>query len=97
VPSLTSVAGIDITANRLFGPQPRTATYLCIWKIHYGHIKTLLSSASAGKILMAAGNALRFNFSDPLNAPAADYIVPIDPDGETMAHLCTQLTQVIMQ
>jgi hypothetical protein len=73
--------GIDITANRLFGPQPRTATYLCIWEVHLGHIKAIFS-ASDGWILAAAGNAFRLNFADYPNAPAAEYLLPIDPDGK---------------
>ncbi|KII92575.1 hypothetical protein PLICRDRAFT_134291 [Plicaturopsis crispa FD-325 SS-3] len=73
------IDGIDITANRLFGPQPRTSTYLCIWEIHVGSIKALLSAAE-GQVLLAAGNAFRFGFADSLNAPAAEYMLPVDPD-----------------
>ncbi|KAG6911117.1 hypothetical protein DXG01_003857 [Tephrocybe rancida] len=74
------ILGLDITANRLFGPQPRTATYICIWEINLGATKALLSAAE-GRLLAAAGNAFRLNFADALNAPADEYILPLDPDG----------------
>ncbi|RDB25364.1 Protein CSF1 [Hypsizygus marmoreus] len=73
------IDGLDITANRLFGPQPRTATYVCIWEIHLGSIKALLS-ASEGRQLLAAGNAFRLNYADFPNAPATEYLPPVDPD-----------------
>ncbi|KAG6832605.1 hypothetical protein H0H92_014441 [Tricholoma furcatifolium] len=71
--------GLDITANRLFGPQPRTATYICIWEINLGAVNALLT-ASQGRLLGAAGNAFMFNFTDALNAPASEYQPLIDPD-----------------
>lgn len=73
--------GVDITANRLFGPQPRTSTYVCIWEIHLGHIKAVLSSWE-GRILAAAGTSFRLNFIDMANAPAAEYAIPVESDGE---------------
>ena len=78
---VTFFAGVDITANRLFGPQPRTSTYICIWEICLGHVKAILS-ASEGRILAAAGNAFRINFADMANAPASQFALPVDPDGE---------------
>lgn len=73
--------GIDVTANRLFGPQPRTSTYFCMWEICLGHVKAVLS-ASEWRLIAAAGNTFRLNFVDMQNAPAAQYTIPIDPDGE---------------
>ncbi|KAF5386043.1 hypothetical protein D9615_002215 [Tricholomella constricta] len=73
------IDGLDITANRLFGPQPRTATYICIWEIHLGRVKALLS-ASEGRLLAAAGDAVRLNYADFANAPATEYLPPVDPD-----------------
>jgi hypothetical protein len=73
-------SGVDITANRLFGPQPRTATYVCIWEINLGRVKAILC-ASEARLFAAAGNAFRLNFVDFLNAPAAEFLLPIDPDG----------------
>ncbi|EPQ57267.1 hypothetical protein GLOTRDRAFT_137631 [Gloeophyllum trabeum ATCC 11539] len=73
------IDGLDIVAHRLFGPQPRTSTYVCIWEIHVGRVRALVTALEA-KVLGAAGDALGLNFSDPLNAPAAEYAVPSDPD-----------------
>lgn len=75
------LAGIDITADRLFGPLPRTTTYVCIWEIRIGAVKTVISARDAA-ILSAAGNAFRLNFVDASNAPAAEHIVPEPPDGK---------------
>ena len=72
---------LDISANRLFGPQPETSTYVCIWEIHIGAVRSILSAAD-GRILAAAGSAFGLNFSDPLNAPAAEFSVPLDPDSK---------------
>ncbi|KAG6841879.1 hypothetical protein C0991_005609 [Blastosporella zonata] len=77
--NLVHIDGLDMTANRLFGPQPRTATYVCIWEITLGATKVLLS-ASEGRLLAAAGDAFRLNFADALNAPAAEFLPPLDPD-----------------
>ncbi|KAH7927135.1 hypothetical protein BV22DRAFT_1193843 [Leucogyrophana mollusca] len=73
------IDGIDITAHRLFGPQPRTRTYVCIWEISVGAIKAL-ASAFDGRIIMAAVDTFRLNFTDLPNAPAAEFSVPVDPD-----------------
>ncbi|KAH6910365.1 hypothetical protein BKA70DRAFT_1272889, partial [Coprinopsis sp. MPI-PUGE-AT-0042] len=32
------IDGIDVVANRLFGPRPHTATYLCVWEISLGNL-----------------------------------------------------------
>lgn len=79
--NLTALVGLDIVAHRLFGPQPHTATYLCIWDIHIGRVMAHLTTIEA-RVLAAAANAFALNFSDPLNAPAAEYDIPADPDGE---------------
>lgn len=70
---------MDITANRLFGPQPRTSTYICVWEIRLGHVKGVLS-ASEGQILAAVGKTFMLNFVDTANAPAAEFALPADPD-----------------
>ncbi|THH30793.1 hypothetical protein EUX98_g3395 [Antrodiella citrinella] len=59
-----AIDGVSITANRLFGPQPYTATYLF----------------PDGRILQAAGSTFSLQYSDPLNSPAAEFAVPTDPD-----------------
>ncbi|KAL0573201.1 Macrophage colony-stimulating factor 1 receptor [Marasmius crinis-equi] len=73
------IDGVDITANRLFGPSPSNLTYVCIWEIDVGHTKACFS-ASEGSILAAAGKAFRINFADVLNAPASDYMPESYPD-----------------
>ena len=73
-------SGLHITANRLFGPQPHTSTYVCIWEIQISSVKAILSSLKA-RILGAAGSAFGYGFADPLNAPASDFAIPADPDG----------------
>ena len=83
---MTIAPGIDITANRLFGPQPRTSTYMCFWTVRVGPIKGLLST-EAWRVLTAARDALQLNFLDPLNAPAAEYTQALDPDGQSGTNL----------
>ncbi|KAG7098617.1 hypothetical protein E1B28_000539 [Marasmius oreades] len=73
------IDGIDITANRLFGPLPSNLTYVCIWEIHVGHVKSCFT-ASEGSIIAAAGKTFSINFSDVLNAPASDYMPSAYPD-----------------
>ncbi|EJD02702.1 uncharacterized protein FOMMEDRAFT_146573 [Fomitiporia mediterranea MF3/22] len=74
-----SISGLHITANRLFGPQPHTTTYVCIWSISIGDVKGSLSTMEA-QILLAAGKSFGHGFVDPFNAPAAEYVVPAERD-----------------
>ncbi|KAJ7188161.1 hypothetical protein C8R46DRAFT_12137 [Mycena filopes] len=76
---LIVIDGIDITAHRLFGPVPRTLTYVPIWEINVGAVKTVLCARDA-MILSSTATAFRLNFADPSNAPAADYLLPEFPD-----------------
>ncbi|KAF9529375.1 hypothetical protein CPB83DRAFT_789894 [Crepidotus variabilis] len=73
------IEGLDIVANRLFGSQPRTATYVCIWEIAVGDVKASLS-ANQAKVLSAAGDSFPLNFVDLANAPAEDFTPLLDPD-----------------
>ncbi|KAG1742840.1 hypothetical protein EDB19DRAFT_1875202 [Suillus lakei] len=73
------IDGLNITANRLFGPQPRTRTYVCVWEIGVGPVKALLTSHD-GRILLASLNAVRLNYTDLANAPAVEFGVLVDPD-----------------
>ena len=77
----SGITGLDIVANRLFGPRPAAATYVCIWEIHVGDVKTSVNAHEA-RLLSSIGSAFGLNFSDPLNAPAKEYAIPADPDGE---------------
>ncbi|CAE6424846.1 unnamed protein product [Rhizoctonia solani] len=81
------VEGIDITANRLFGPQPEVATYLCIWEILLGEISGRLSISSVVGIL-AAARAFRINFADDFNAPSTDFAPPPLPDVTFLKVMC---------
>ncbi|GAA5841695.1 hypothetical protein JCM9279_000733 [Rhodotorula babjevae] len=76
---LVRVDGLEIGANRLFGPQPRTATYLCIWSFDIGSIVGSVPPCFV-QSLMRAGGAVGLTFADSDNAPAPDYVVPVDPD-----------------
>ncbi|KAJ6625576.1 hypothetical protein B0H10DRAFT_1782666 [Mycena sp. CBHHK59/15] len=73
------IDGIDITADRLFGPLPGTITYVCIWEIAIGPVKSALSARNAA-ILTSAANAFRLNFVDSSNAPATEHLLPEYPD-----------------
>ncbi|KAI0267154.1 hypothetical protein BC834DRAFT_969170 [Gloeopeniophorella convolvens] len=73
------IDGIDILANRLFGPQPVAAAYVCIWELNLGAIKGALS-ASQGRTMQSAFDAFGTNYRDPINAPAAEFALPADPD-----------------
>ena len=81
VPLHQYALGIDIIANRLFGPPPRTVTYVCIWEIDIGHVRAI-ASANDGALVMAAIRAFLLNFADPFNAPAAEFMPAIYPDCE---------------
>lgn len=72
-------SGVDIVANRLFGPMPRTSTYLCIWEINLGHCKLDMSLGDV-QILAQAGRSFGLGFTDLANAPATEYMPPVDPD-----------------
>lgn len=75
------IDGLDIVANRLFGPQPKTSTYLCIWEIHVGRVKSCLSTPQAN-VVIAALRSFDSGFDDVLDAPAKEVSLPLDPDGE---------------
>lgn len=77
------IDGVDIVANRLFGPQPKTSTYLCIWEIHVGCIKSCLSTPQLN-VFLAALRSFDSGFDDVLDAPAKEVSLPLDPDGEIL-------------
>lgn len=84
--TLLTFVGVDVIAHRLFGPLPRTTTYLCIWEFHIGRFVGRMTALEA-RAFMASGRQFGFTFSDPLNAPAAEYDVPSDPDGMLLCAL----------
>ncbi|KAG8901896.1 hypothetical protein FRB99_005016 [Tulasnella sp. 403] len=73
------LGSIDIVANRLLGPQPETATYLCIWEIRLGSIRAILLPRLVWS-LHAAARAFANNYPDALNAPDSGFELPLDPD-----------------
>jgi hypothetical protein len=72
--------GIDILADRLFGRQPQAAAYVCFWELNFGAVKGMLS-VSQCQTLQSALDAFTMNYKDPINAPAAEFALPSDPDG----------------
>lgn len=70
---------MTVSANRLFGPQPHTSAYLCIWQIKLDEIKFAMT-ASEARVFVRALNSLAHNFVDIFNAPATSYILPVNPD-----------------
>lgn len=73
------VEGLDIKANRLFGPQPKGTTYVCLWELSIGHISAFLSPEFKDT-LAAVGSAVGYNYTDRDNAPSAVYIAKTPPD-----------------
>ncbi|KAG9009804.1 hypothetical protein FRB93_005075 [Tulasnella sp. JGI-2019a] len=71
--------GLDVVAKRLFGPQPHTSTYLCIWDIHVGSIRGVLSPWLVTG-LSRAGNVFATNYADAINAPDKGFELSEDPD-----------------
>ncbi|KAF9033263.1 hypothetical protein BDZ89DRAFT_1063002 [Hymenopellis radicata] len=69
--AMVLIDGIDITANRLFGPVPRT--------IQLGSVRGSLSASDAF-IMSSAISAFRLNFTDAPNAPASEYMPALYPD-----------------
>jgi hypothetical protein len=71
--------GFDVTANRLFGPQPRTATYICIWSIYFGAITGSIPPSFLQAISRAV-SSIATNFVDQDNSLPPDFTVALDPD-----------------
>ncbi|XP_006461147.1 hypothetical protein AGABI2DRAFT_185437 [Agaricus bisporus var. bisporus H97] len=73
------IDGLDIVANRLSGPLPGATTYMCIWEINLRHCKLDMTINDA-QILAEAGRSFGLGFKDVVNAPAAEYMPPVEPD-----------------
>ncbi|GAA5833329.1 hypothetical protein JCM11251_005205 [Rhodosporidiobolus azoricus] len=73
------VQGLEIGANRLFGPQPRTAVYCCDWSFYLG---SLVGSVPPSflQALSRVGTAVGTTFSDDDNSLLPDFSIPVDPD-----------------
>jgi len=75
------VEGIELKANRLFGPQPRAETYLCLWEAVVPRITCSLSIPFVAT-LQAVADCVQYNFADLDNAPLKKYQPAALPDGE---------------
>ncbi|GMK54228.1 hypothetical protein CspeluHIS016_0108140 [Cutaneotrichosporon spelunceum] len=73
------VEGIEIKANRLFGPPPLATTYVCLWEISVSRVSVFLSPEFKDT-LASVGTAVDYNWSDRDNAPASVYIAESPPD-----------------
>ena len=77
--------GLDITSNRLFGPQPHATAYVCIWEIRLGSMRWTTTTSEA-YIMMHAFRVFGNGYTDAFNAPAAEYATPGEPDGVCVSH-----------
>ena len=89
-PAADSFIGVDILANRLFGPQPSAAAYVCFWEINVSSVKGVFSASHVQK-MRSALDAFTINYKDPMNAPAAEFALPVAPDGQYEPALTTIL------
>lgn len=80
------IEGIVVKANRLFGPQPRGTTYLCLWEIFIPKVTACLTPMFLSTIRSSI-TAVAFNYSDKENAPTDIYIPTTPPDGEFKSQL----------
>jgi hypothetical protein len=71
--------GVEVVANRLFGPQPRTSTYAAIWELHQGRLVGEVTPEFVLAFARAA-RALVTNSIDRDNTLPAEYSVPAEPD-----------------
>lgn len=74
-----NISELDIVANRLFGPKPHAATYVCMWEIIIGDVQGVLSPKQVGK-LMTVLHTFGVNFKDEANAPAQEFLPETYPD-----------------
>ncbi|KZT51915.1 hypothetical protein CALCODRAFT_521058 [Calocera cornea HHB12733] len=70
--------GLNIACNRLFGPQPRTSTYLCLWEMSIGALRGCVPLSFAS-CMMASMQAISYTFSDVANSPDPS----LDPSTDT--------------
>jgi hypothetical protein len=73
------LGGIDISAHRLFGPQPRAATYLCIWELWLGSITGSVRPPTV-LALQRAMASFKFGFGDADNTLPRDMTALTVPD-----------------
>lgn len=76
-------SGVNLVGNRLFGPQPQTATYLCLWEADLGRVTGHTSPAMLST-LQKVGKTFALNFSDKGNSPPPNIELAVDPDSELL-------------
>lgn len=89
------IEGLDIKANRLFGPQPKGTTYVCLWELSIGHISAFLTPEFKDT-LAAVGSAIGYNYTDRDNAPSDVYIAKTPPDA-TFVKLSIQRITALLE
>ena len=77
--TLTCGEGLNIYAHRLFGPQPRTSTYICIWEISQGSLYCDLTADGLKRLIGSLGT-LATGLADKENALPSDFVMASDPD-----------------
>ncbi|WRT63261.1 uncharacterized protein IL334_000164 [Kwoniella shivajii] len=73
------IEGIEVKANRLFGPKPLATTYLCLWEIAIPKISAFLGPDLLAN-LQSAGRSIGYTFPDIDNSPADIYVPKTYPD-----------------
>lgn len=76
-------SGVNLVGNRLFGPQPQTATYLCLWEADLGRVTGHTSPAMLST-LQKVGKTFALNFTDKGNSPPPNIELAVDPDSELL-------------
>jgi hypothetical protein len=71
--------GADIAAHRMFGPQPQTSTYICIWDFVVGRIKAELSVDDV-LLLARIGTVFGASLDDDDNPLQPHLMLATDPD-----------------
>lgn len=74
------IEGIELKANRLFGPQPRAETYLCLWECTMPRVTAYLSPVLL-TIASTSIASVAYNFSDIENSPTFIFVPKSLPDG----------------
>ncbi|ODN76792.1 hypothetical protein L202_05394 [Cryptococcus amylolentus CBS 6039] len=86
--------GMELKAIRLFGPQPRATTYLCLWEANITSVTAFLTGDFIST-LQAVGSAVGYTFSDPENSPDQNYQLKTPPD-VTFFKLCVEKALVML-
>lgn len=73
------VEGLELKANRLFGPQPWATTYLCLWEFVAPRITAFMTPEFLN-LVQSSVSAVAFDFVDVENAPTEFYIPKTPPD-----------------